>query len=273
MLNHSDIHRYLLRIGVETLPEAPRPRLDALHLAHLRHIPFENLDVIFQKTIIPGLPATYDKVVERRRGGFCFELNYCFYVLLKSLGFDVQMLAGQVWNEEGFYGRPFDHLFVLVKLPQETVLADISFGDAFSVPLPIDGQVSHERDVSFRVEDCYGEYRLLKRSPTQAWQPLYKFSLQPRQLHEFDEMLAYHQHSPASPFTSKALCTRLTPEGRITLSDNKLIVTRYGQKTEQSVGSVDEYVCCLRERFGIELPAEYNLPAWFERCGVVTPQA
>ncbi|MGM3176172.1 arylamine N-acetyltransferase family protein [Dickeya lacustris] len=278
MLEQTEVQRYLQRIGIRSLPEDPTLRLRTLHFAHLTHIPFENLDVVFAKPIQLNQQAIFQKVVEARRGGFCYELNYGFYLLLQALGFDVQMLAGQVWNEDGHYGPPFDHLFLHVALPQGPVIADISFGDAFSIPLPLSGEVSQEAFACYRVvaEDG-GEYLLQQQPAHGQWQPMYRFTLQPHQLDAFTAMADYHQTSSASPFTRKSLCTRATAQGRVTLSDNRLIMTRQGQKTEQCLSRYRDYLACLRQHFGIVLGDEYDSQRWFsqfetsEACSTARP--
>ncbi|QDX29730.1 arylamine N-acetyltransferase family protein [Dickeya poaceiphila] len=265
MLDHSEVQRYLQRIGVSSLPAEPASQLHLLHLAHLRHIPFENLDVVFGKPIHLNQSAIYRKIIDERRGGFCYELNYGFYLLLQALGFEVQLLAGQVWNDDGHYGQPFDHLFLKVDLPRSAVIADISFGDSFCVPVPLSGVVSREVLASYRVVTVEEGYQLQQQLSGKAWKPQYKFTLQPRQLAEYADMAHYHQTSPLSPFTTKSLCTRVTSQGRVTLSDNRLIVTLHGQKREQIIGSHREYLDCLQQQFGIVLTDDYDSQHWFER--------
>ena len=84
-----------------------------------------------------------------------------------------------------------------------------------------------------------------------SWETEYKFTLQPRKLQEFEEMCRYHQTSPESHFTRKALCTRATPDGRITLSDMKLITTQGGKKKERVLVSDKERNLVLAEMFGV----------------------
>jgi N-hydroxyarylamine O-acetyltransferase len=89
--------------------------------------------------------------------------------------------------------------------------------------------------------------------PDDSWKPQYSFSLQPRRLEEFAGMCSYHQTSPESSFTQKRICTRATPEGRITLSEMKLITTIKGERVERSLASEEEWNSVLREQFGILL--------------------
>ncbi|SLM63668.1 MULTISPECIES: arylamine N-acetyltransferase family protein [Dickeya] len=278
MLEQTEVQRYLQRIGIRSLPDDPAVQLRTLHLAHLTHVPFENLDVVFGKPIHLDKTAILHKVIEARRGGFCYELNYGFYLLLQALGFEVQILAGQVWNDDGHYGPPYDHLFLQVALPQGPVIADISFGDAFCIPVPLSGEVSHEAFASYRVAPATdGEYLLLQRPAGASWQPMYRFTPQARQLDEFTAMAHYHQTSPDAPFTRKSLCTLATAQGRVTLSGNRLIMTQQGQKTEQYLTCHRDYLAGLYQHFGIVLGDEYDSRGWFsqfevnEACGAIKP--
>ena len=85
------------------------------------------------------------------------------------------------------------------------------------------------------------------------WKTEYSFTLQPRALSEFADMCHYHQTSPRSSFTQKRVCTRATPDGRITLADRKLIVTRNGVREERSLNGEDEWRAELLQHFGVVL--------------------
>lgn len=94
--------------------------LNVLHHAHLHNVPFENLDVVYGRKIELSKEAVFRKLIENEWGGFCYELNYGFYLLLSSLGFSVQLLSARVYGEkedgEKGYGQEFDHLMLLVDL-------------------------------------------------------------------------------------------------------------------------------------------------------------
>ena len=82
------ISEYLSHIGLETLPP---PNLDGLHLLqdhHMRHVPFENLNVLLGRGLDLSIAALFEKIISRNRGGYCFELNGLYGALLKEAGFD-----------------------------------------------------------------------------------------------------------------------------------------------------------------------------------------
>ncbi|MCE7945709.1 MAG: arylamine N-acetyltransferase, partial [Chlorobi bacterium CHB1] len=220
--------------------------------AHLISVPFENLDIHLGRPIALEEEALYDKIVRQRRGGFCYELNGLFAVLLRELDFEVNLLSGRVM-ENGKFGPEFDHLTLIVQLEQRG-LADVGFGDSFREPLRLDecnDQVQH--GVAYRLSHSGEQWTLRRRLPGKDWEPQYCFTLQPHRLVEFDGMCHYHQTSPASHFTQKRICTRATPEGRVTLSDMRLIITANGQRQETVLQDEDEYRHALQEHFGIDL--------------------
>ena len=129
MMTADRIGAYLERLGFTAPPQPTIEGLRRLHTAHLARVPFENLDIHLGEKILLEPEALVAKIVERRRGGFCYELNGAFSTLLQALGFDVTLLAARVHNA-GVLGPPFDHMCLRVDL-DEPWLADVGFGDNF----------------------------------------------------------------------------------------------------------------------------------------------
>jgi len=171
-----DITAYLDRINYYG-PLAPTAEtLWELQVAHLLTVPFENLSIHARQPIVLDDNALFEKIVRRRRGGFCYEANGLFAALLRALGFDVTMLSAGVANpEEG-----------------------------------------------------------------------YEYS-------DYEGMCLYHQTSPQSHFTRGRICSRATPDGRVTLSEMRLIKTGNGERQERALKNEEEYAATLREYFGIAL--------------------
>lgn len=242
---------YLQRIGYSGPVDPSSQTLDALHQAHLSSVPFENLDIHLNRPIILDDEKLFKKIVVDRRGGFCYELNSVFAQLLRSLGFTVSMLSGGVTSEDGF-GPNFDHMALMVEM-EERWLVDVGFGDSFRQPLRLDQRGEQKQgDESFKI-DSEGDGLIYYRFINGEWQPQYLFTLQPRQLSDYAEMCHYHQTSPKSHFTQKRICSRATPEGRITLSDRRLITTIRGERSERELSSEEEYKAILRDHFGVQL--------------------
>ena len=251
-----DVTAYLKRINYHG-PTAPSAEtLRALQLAHLQTVPFENLSIHAGEPIVLEDEALFTKIVEHRRGGFCYECNGLFAALLRTLGFDVIMLSAEVANARGGYSQPFDHMALIVTGPQRW-LVDVGFGDSFLEPLLLDErseQVEGKR--AYKIVDEDGWLVLLRREMN-IWTPQYRFTLQPYQYQDFAGMCRYHQTSPESHFTQKRICSRATESGRITLSDLRLIETRDDERHERVLANQEEYDVALKQHFGIETPPRF----------------
>jgi N-hydroxyarylamine O-acetyltransferase len=248
-----DLRAYLSRIGYAGSTQPTAENLRAIHRAHLLTVPFENLDIGLGREIPCDANAAIRKIVERRRGGFCYEMNGAFATLLCDLGFQVTLLSARVARENGGEGLEFDHLTLLVDL-QEPWLADVGFGESFMEPLRLQlGLVQTEKRRSFRIVEDGERLCLEMTEPEGTWKREYSFTLNPRRLEEFAGMCHYHQTSPESHFTRKRICTRATEDGRVTIADYKLIVTRNGQREERMLGSEEGWREALKEYFGVVL--------------------
>src|SRR5438105_9924047 len=247
-----DVAPYLNRIGYCGPVALTSETLSLLQLRHLETVPFENLDIWRSRRIAIDPDAFVRKVVEERRGGFCYELNGAFAPLLSAIGFRVTLLSARVSREDGSDGPEFDHLALRVDL-HEPWLADVGFGDSFLEPLRLKTGIDQKQGVrKFSIIKSDGALLLARKY---GWfrKPEYSFRLTARKLDEFAAMCHYHQTSRHSPFTQKRLSTRATPDGRITLTDNRLIVTRHSIRDEYPVSSQDEWYGLLREHFGVVL--------------------
>ena len=249
-----DTKAYFQRIGYRG---PTRPSVDVLRRLHRRHllsIPFENLDIHLHRPIILGEAAFYEKIIEHRRGGFCYELNGSFASLLKRLGFKVSMLSARVARKGGGFSPDFDHMTLLVQL-KDSWVADVGFGDSFTEPKRLDmshRQTDHGKDYRSTRKD--GWILLSRRTKgNRLWEPQYKFNLTSRRLEDFIPRCLWQQTSPRSHFRKGRVCTRLTPNGRLTLTDTKFIVTRGDKKVERLLRTPEEFTTLLRRYFGIDV--------------------
>jgi N-hydroxyarylamine O-acetyltransferase len=254
-----DAAAYLDRIGHHGPVAATEETLRNLHLAHLLTVPFENLDIHLGRPIVLDEWALFDKIVRRRRGGFCYELNGLFAALLKELGFDVTLLAAQFPREDGRMAPEMDHLVLLVRGEDldEPRLVDIGAGrDSFIVPLRATATGEQSQPIGrarFRLVPERDAWRLQRREPGGEWEQSYVLHWQPRDLGDFEAGCHFHQTSPDSHFPRQRVCTLLTSNGRVTLSDRLLITTADGRRAEREVTDDDEYREMLRTLFGIEI--------------------
>jgi N-hydroxyarylamine O-acetyltransferase len=253
-LTPAQLDAYLLRLGHRGRPEPTLEALGQLHLEHLLRVPFENLDIERGVPIRLELDALHAKVVARRRGGYCYELNGLFAALLRGLGYEVRLLSARVARADGSFGPELDHLALRVSSPllAEAQLADVGFGDAFLRPLPLRPGFTRREGRKGLHLDRSGEDWRYAEDHGEGPRPQYAFTLSPRELADFEPRNAWQQTSPESHFTRNRLCSLATPQGRITLTGSRLVVTAGGSRSETLLepGQVE---AVLRERFGIEL--------------------
>jgi N-hydroxyarylamine O-acetyltransferase len=267
-----NVNAYLERIDYHG-PCAPTAAvLRELQVAHLLTVPFENLSIHSSEPIVLEDQALFTKIVERRRGGFCYECNGLFAALLRALGFDVTMLSAEVANATGEFSEPFDHMALMVKLDQRW-LVDVGFGESFLEPLLMDERKAQiQRERAYRIVP-EGNYLILSSRDDGAviegdnhnWKPQYRFTLQPCVYEDFAGMCRYHQTSSQSHFTQERICSRVVDDGgRITLtaaagttpSEMRLIsTTRNGDRNERVLQSREEYAYALRKHFGVVMTA------------------
>lgn len=248
-----DINAYFQRIGYEGAHTPTLETLRALHRAHMLAVPFENLDIHLGRPIRLDKESLFEKLVRRRRGGFCYEQNGLFALVLRELGFDVTLMEARVTSADGSFGIPFDHLALRVQL-EERWLVDVGFGDSFLEPLRLDTPREQYQNGSCYLVTHDGVQGVYSRCDEKGeLQPEYQFFLQPRELSDFLLACDYHQTSPDSPFTNKRVCSLATPQGRITLSDYRLIVRENGSRSERLLGGEDEITEILGTHFGVTL--------------------
>ena len=249
-----DTAAYLKRIGYSGSTDSTVEVLRAIHRAHMLSVPFENLDIFLGRTIACDARAAIHKIVVEGRGGFCYELNGAFAALLRQLGFKITLLSASVPRRDGSLSPEFDHLTLKVDL-EESWLADVGFGDLFLEPLKLTPGMEQEQGGRKFLILQTNDFLLLERTEHDGpWEKQYVFTLQPRELTDFAGMCRYHQTSPDSHFTQKKLCSLATPDGRTTLSGDKLIRTANNQREEQTLGSDQEWSRALRKYFGIVHP-------------------
>jgi N-hydroxyarylamine O-acetyltransferase len=254
-----DVEAYLLRIQYDG-PRDPSPAtLRGLHRQHLFTVPFENLDIALGNRIVLDPELLFDKIVVRKRGGFCYELNGLFHDLLTALGFRVEMLSARVGRADGSFSPEFDHMLLKVTL-DDPWLADVGFGDSFINPLLLraEAPVSIEGYSRFSIAASKSAWDLLRRDGDGMPVTLYRFTEVPRELSEFAPMCHFHQTSPESHFTQNRVCSKALPDGRVTISGTRLITTKNAVRQETVLISREEIRDCLRQQFGIDFAEDID---------------
>lgn len=232
---------YLQRIGI---PTRPSPDLDTLILLQRRHlllVPFENIDIYHRVPVILDPQALYAKIVGRRRGGYCYECNGLFHLLLQWLGFNSRMISCRVITGKSL-GAAYDHMALVVTLGEQEWLVDVGFGHFSAKPLLLVpdtlqqdgfGSYSIRHDIAINDKVYHAACRLQPGRNEMA--PIYTFTTNGQTLDAFKDMHHYHQSSPDSHFIKNLICSRLTETGRISLLNNRLITTNEGAKEDKLV--------------------------------------
>lgn len=238
--------RYLARIGATRAP-AGVEALRALQVAHLHAVPFENLSIHLPEPVVLTQPALVEKIVDRRRGGFCYELNGLFAALLRALGYRVTLLQARVPSNRG-PAIPFDHLTLRVDL-DEPWLVDVGFGKFAQHPLRLDERgPQRDPDGVYTVSEVeYGDLEVRREG-----EPEFIVDPRPRDIAEFVPTCWWHTTSPKSHFTKNPVCSMPDGDGRVTLKGRTLIRTKGDDRTEREL-TEDEARAAYQEIFGFEL--------------------
>ena len=256
---HETVAAYLDRIGVTGPAAGDAAGLRVLHRAHQLTVPFENLSIHLAEPISLDERDLIDKIVRRRRGGFCYESNGAFALLLEALGAQVSRVAARVYGKEGL-SPPFDHLALVVRPADGSGpwLADVGFGSHSDYPLLLDARDDQDDPAGrFRLADAEaGDLDVLKDG-----QPQYRLEPRERSLADCVPTCWWQQTSPQSHFTQSTICSRLTPGGRVSISGRMLIQTQNGTRTEKELDTDDELLAAYRDHFGVELSRVPDNPA------------
>jgi N-hydroxyarylamine O-acetyltransferase len=245
------VDAYLERIAVARPEVLDAESLGVLHRAHLRAVPFENLSLHLSEPVSLKADDLIEKIIVRRRGGFCYELNGTFALLLQALGAEVRFAGASVFGGDRL-GPPFDHMALIVRpnVGSDEWLADVGFGDHSVYPLAFD-------DRSEQV-DPHGRFRLIDTDDGDVdvlrdEKPQYRLERKERSLTDFIPTCWYQQTSPASHFTQSTICSRLTDDGRISLSGRTLIRTIDGVRSEEQLTTDDAVLAAYRDHFDVVL--------------------
>lgn len=250
-----DIDRYLKRIGVPR-PSAPTAEaLGTLTRAHLEQVPFENLEIALERRCPSLEPADlFRKVVEEGRGGYCFELNKLFYLLLRELGYECYCAAARILYRRTEL-RPLSHRTIVVYADGERWLCDVGFGGPSpkgALRLTPEEQIVEGERFSSREED--GVVTVYRHDPDGV-HPLTSFRDVPAPDVDFDVLNGYWGYHPGSVFTQKMVLYRCIPGGILSLVGDQFACTRQGETVEnRKISGEEELSSVLRSSFGLALP-------------------
>lgn len=248
-----DKAQYLKRLGLSGDLKPDLRTLDRLILAQLQNVPFENLDVFDAGTEISlEIPQLFDKIVRRRRGGYCFELNALFMALLKELGFECYpVMVRVVWMSTGY--MPITHRADIVTIDKVRYFVDVGFGGpAPNRALVLDElqpqACGNQRFVFDRAPD--GDYVIYRVTENEREQ-LLKFDDRPCENVDFLGPNEYLSHNRDSGFKKTRMLNIGTPDGSVALTNNVLRVHRGGAVEECVLDSAQDLKNAVQTHFGI----------------------
>jgi N-hydroxyarylamine O-acetyltransferase len=263
-----DLDGYFRRIGYSGSRAPTLETLRALHLRHALGIPFENLDPFLRRPVPLDLPSLEAKLVQRRRGGYCFEHNLLFKHVLETLGFTVTGLAARVlWNQPEGTILPRTHMLLRVALDGQDYIADVGFGgQTLTAPMRliagIEQATPHE---PFRLLEA-GEGFLMQALVGGAWRPLHRFDLQEQRLPDYELANWYISTHPESRFVKNLTVALPAPDRRYALFNSEFAVHHLGGPSEhRRLTGAAEVRQVLEEVFGLTLPDGPELDAALAR--------
>ncbi|MDH6195901.1 arylamine N-acetyltransferase [Mycobacterium frederiksbergense] len=255
-----DLTSYFGRIGYDGSTQPDLDTLRSVVAAHGRSIPFENLDPLL------GIPvgdlsvaALADKLVTRRRGGYCYEHNGLLGYALDELGYGVERLAGRVvWMAEPDGPLPArTHNALAVTVPGEAgrYLVDVGFGgQTLSSPIRLQpGPVQHTRHEPYRLLNRDDEYELTAQIRGE-WQALYRFTTTPQPRIDLEVGSWYVSTHPGGIFVVGLSAALVTDDARINLRGRNLAIHRDGETERIRFDTAAQVLDALTERFGINIP-------------------
>lgn len=250
-----DLDAYLGRVGYSGVLSPTYPVLEALHLAHATHIPFENLDILLAQPIRLDLASLQNKLVAGRRGGYCYEQNLLFAAVLHKLGFRVTQLAARVrYRTQRVYPRL--HMLLRVDLDGAHWIADVGFGvEGLLLPVPFQaGRESRQFAWNYRVVEAAEEW-MVQSLREGSWTNLYSFSLEPQTSADYELANYYCSTHPDSRFTRTLVVQLPTPEARYALRNLELITDRGESVASRMLAGDDELITVLGGTFGLRFPS------------------
>jgi arylamine N-acetyltransferase len=253
-----DVAAYFDRIGYQGPAEPTVETVQALVASHNRSIPFENLDPVMGIPVADlSAAALTDKLVHRRRGGYCYEQNGLMGYVLEELGFGVERLAGRVvWlNPDGPLPAQTHHvLSVAVPEVDGRLLVDVGFGgQTLTSPIRLEaGPVQQTRHEPYRIRERGDGYQL-EAEVRGEWQPLYMFTARPQPRIDLEVGSWYVSTHPDSFFVTGVTAALVTDDARWNLRGRNLAIHRAGETEKVRFDTAAEVLDALTDRFGIDL--------------------
>jgi N-hydroxyarylamine O-acetyltransferase len=251
-----DLNAYCRRIGYNGPLEPDLETLRALLKQHPAAITYENIDILLDRGIDLSPLAVDDKLIHRRRGGYCYEQNALFKRVLTAIGFQVEGLVARVqWTAPAEAPpRRRSHMALRVIMDNGPWLADVGFGSCVpTAPLRLDTTESQStQHEAFRVLPFQGALAVQARIMDE-WKPLYELANDACLDHDYDPLNWFAATHPTSHFRDSLKVARTTPAARYTLLDGKLTIRTPDGHTERRILNATQIGETLEEIFQLSV--------------------
>jgi N-hydroxyarylamine O-acetyltransferase len=254
-----ELSAYLHRIRFDGSVRPDLATLRAIHRAHQYAIPFENIDVLLRRPVILDLEASYDKIVGRRRGGWCYEMNGVMGWALKEIGFEVMRMSAGVMRVREGDAQLGNHLCLLVRLDQP-YLVDVGFGGSLAEPLPLRAWEREDRPYRLGLSepgDSYWRFAEISHGDGEAFS--FDFRAAPADEALLARKCRFLQTDPASPFIQNLVVQRRTADAHFSLRGRVLAVIHATYVDKTLLNSADELLATLRDSFDLDTPEAASL--------------
>lgn len=257
-----NLGRYLQRIGYEGLVSPTLETLKVLHQKHTEAIPFENLNPFLGIEVNLDTPSLEQKMIHKKRGGYCFEQNLLFREVLRAIGFDAKGLAARIrWNKEEDEITSRGHMLLLIELDDHKYIADVGFGGlTLTAPLRLQAAISQKTPHEPYRLIQNGEDFLMQTLVRDEWKDVYQFNLTESFLPDYQVTNWYLSNHPDSHFVTGLVAARPAPGRRYVLRDNRFSVHHLNGETEkQEFKTPDKIRNVLETHFQLSIPEENKL--------------
>ncbi|USG60488.1 arylamine N-acetyltransferase [Sneathiella marina] len=253
-----DVESLLLRLGYAGRIDVSLKVLQDLKTAFLLSVPFENIDVHIPREIKLFDGAAEEKIVQQRRGGFCYECNFLFHQLISQIGFDAAICSAQMMKNDILL-PPFEHMVLLVTIEKSVFLVDVGNGESVRIPMNLQRDEIHmtPEGKKYRIGEFEGQFALeCCDGNASNWSVKFVVDPTPRRLEDFSDRCHFQQTSPNSVFTTQPMATLALTDGRRTIRGKQFSETKENRQTQEiTFEDEQEYYACLRDKFGLVFAA------------------
>ena len=244
-----NLQAYFSRIHYAGPATVDLATLREIHLRHLLHIPYENLDVQLRHPVDLNVERIYNKIVERQRGGWCYEMNGLLGWALQTIGFEVTRMAGAVMRAVEGEGQVGNHLVLQVMLDQP-YLADVGLGDGLREPIPLREGCYQQEFLHYRLEHLQDGYWRLHNHPASNVSS-FDFKQEPASEQLLANKCQWLQTAEESPFKKLFIAYRFTPHKVLTQLGKTFIEVDAGGTTKTDIHDLSAFNSHMAKTFGL----------------------